>query len=114
MAGCFAITAVTQSPIEPRCTGICGALATSPPSESKTAQEKSSRSLMFTEEAVFCSVAPISSAMAMNWLANTSSSTGSTSVVASIAAALAVTRLQHQIARGGDLRAPNPSSTTMV
>lgn len=32
----------------PRWTGRCGALATSPPDESNTAQEKSSRSLMFT------------------------------------------------------------------
>jgi hypothetical protein len=33
-----------------------GALAMSWPAESKMAQEKSSRSLMFTEKAVFCSV----------------------------------------------------------
>ena len=35
--------------IEPRCTGMCGALATSEPSASNTAQEKSSRSLILTE-----------------------------------------------------------------
>ena len=39
----------TERSIEPRCTGMCGALATSAPSPSKTAQEKSSRSLMLTE-----------------------------------------------------------------
>jgi hypothetical protein len=35
---------------------MCGAFATSPPCASNSAQEKSSRSLMFTECAVFCSV----------------------------------------------------------
>ena len=39
----------TERSIEPRWTGMCGALATSRPSPSKTAQEKSSRSLMLTE-----------------------------------------------------------------
>jgi len=39
----------TERSIEPRCTGMCGALATSLPSASNTAQEKSSRSLMLTE-----------------------------------------------------------------
>ena len=43
----------TERSMEPRCTGMCGALATSAPSASKTAQEKSSRSLlMLTECAV--------------------------------------------------------------
>ena len=93
MALCFFMIAVTQSPIDPRCTGICGAFATSPPSASKIAQEKSSRSLMFTEEAVFRNVAPISSAMAMKRLANTSSETGSASVVALIAAFAAAARV---------------------
>jgi len=36
----------------PKCTGICGALATKPPSGPKTAQLKSKRSLMFVEMAV--------------------------------------------------------------
>ena len=48
-----AITALTLAPIEPRWTGMCGALAISAPVASKTAQEKSSRSLMLTEWAVF-------------------------------------------------------------
>jgi sulfite exporter TauE/SafE len=49
-------TACTLALMEPRCTGMCGALATSAPSVSNSAQEKSRRSLMFTEWAVFCSV----------------------------------------------------------
>ena len=64
------------SPIEPRCTGMCGALAISAPSASKIAQEKSSRSLMLTLVAVDCSATPISSAMAMNRLLKISSRTG--------------------------------------
>ena len=56
---------------------MCGALATSAPSPLNTAQEKSSRSLMFTEEAVFCSATPICSAIDMKKLLNTSSITGS-------------------------------------
>ncbi len=43
------MTVSTDSPIEPRCTGMCGALAISWPRWSNRAQEKSSRSLMFTE-----------------------------------------------------------------
>ena len=39
--------------MEPRCTGMCGALATRPPSASKTAHEKSRRSLTLTDRAVF-------------------------------------------------------------
>ena len=46
------------------------------PSPSNTAQLKSRRSLMFTEQAVFCSVAPICSAMDMNRLLKTSRSSG--------------------------------------
>ena len=38
----------TERSIEPRCTGMCGALATRFALASKIAQEKSSRSLMFT------------------------------------------------------------------
>ncbi|CFE02638.1 Uncharacterised protein [Bordetella pertussis] len=43
------ITVLIDSPIEPRCTGMCGALAIRLPSASKMAQEKSRRSLMLTE-----------------------------------------------------------------
>ena len=57
---------------------MCGALAMSWPSRSKTAQEKSSRSLMLTEWLVFSSVAPICSAIDMNRLLKISSITGST------------------------------------
>ena len=39
------------SPIEPRWTGMCGALAIRVPCASNSAQEKSSRSLMLTDEA---------------------------------------------------------------
>ena len=39
----------TLSPIEPRWTGMCGALAIRPPRLSNRAQEKSSRSLILTE-----------------------------------------------------------------
>ena len=67
----------TARSIEPRCTGICGALATRVASAAKIAQEKSSRSLMFTEYAVFCSDTPICSAIDMNRLLNTSSMIGS-------------------------------------
>ena len=66
--------------MEPRCTGMCGALATSRPCASNTAQEKSSRSLMFTETAVFCKVTPICSAMDMKRLLKISSMTGSACV----------------------------------
>jgi len=43
------MTVSTARSMEPRCTGMCGALATSAPVPSNTAQEKSSRSLMLTE-----------------------------------------------------------------
>ena len=57
-----------------------GALATRSPSGSNTAQEKSSRSLMFTEYDVLRSTTPVCSATDMNRLLNTSSITGSDSV----------------------------------
>jgi len=43
------MTVLMLSLIEPRCTGMCGALAISSPAALNSAQEKSSRSLMFTE-----------------------------------------------------------------
>ena len=58
---------------------MCGALAISAPLGSKSAQEKSSRSLMFTEYAVLWSATPICSAIDMNRLLKISSRTGSTS-----------------------------------
>nr|CAD6595168.1 hypothetical protein RFYW14_00001 [Pseudorhizobium flavum] len=78
--------------MDPRCTGMCGALATSAPFSSKMAQEKSSRSLMFTDDAVFCSVTPICSAIDMKRLLKTSSSTGSASVPTALLRASALTR----------------------
>ena len=54
------------SPIEPRWTGMWGALAISAPVRSNRAQEKSSRSLMLTDVAVLRSATPISSAIAAN------------------------------------------------
>ena len=59
---------------------MCGAFAIRLPSPSKIAHEKSSRSLMFTEYAVFCSRSPICSAIDMNRLLKISSRTGSASV----------------------------------
>ncbi len=71
---------------------MCGALAMRLPAASKIAHEKSSRSLMLTEYAVLASVTPICSAMAMNRLLKTSSSTGSTCVPMACARWSGVTR----------------------
>lgn len=51
----------TVSCMAPRCTGMWGALETSPPSGPKRAQEKSRRSLMLVEMAVRCRMRPICS-----------------------------------------------------
>ena len=51
--GLRAITVRIDSLIEPKCTGMCGALAIKAPEASNSAQLKSSRSLMLTECAVF-------------------------------------------------------------
>ena len=59
---------------------MCGALAIRLPSGSNSAQEKSSRSRMFTDWAVDSSRTPICSAIDMNRLLKISSSTGSASV----------------------------------
>jgi hypothetical protein len=56
------------------------ALTTSPPSGANSAQEKSSRSLMFVLTAVRCNVRPICSAMPMNRLLKIERFTGSTGV----------------------------------
>ena len=82
----------TDSPIEPRCTGMCGAFAIRLPCSSNNAHEKSRRSLMFTDVAVFASVTPICSAMDMNRLLKTSSSTGSTRVPMALARCSGCTR----------------------
>ncbi len=54
-----------------------GAFATNCPKPSKIAQEKSSLSLILTDEAVFCKVMPICSAIARNKLLKISNITGS-------------------------------------
>ncbi len=76
---------------------MCGALAIRLPSASNSAQEKSSRSLMLTEYAVFASVTPICSAIAMNRLLNTSSSTGSARRADRVRALARLDALEHEI-----------------
>ena len=73
-----AIVASTERSIEPRCTGTCSACATSCAASSKIAQEASIRSLMFGENEVRFSTAPISSAIDSNALRSTSRVTAST------------------------------------
>ena len=94
------------SPIDPRCTGMCGALAISAPSASKIAQEKSSRSLMFTLVAVDCSATPISSAIAMNRLLKISSRTGSTSVPIAFSRLSGTARVSTSVPSRRPFRAP--------
>ena len=96
----------TDSPIEPRCTGMCGAFAIRLPCSSNSAQEKSSRSLMFTDVAVFASVTPICSAMDMNRLLNTSSSTGSARVPMALARCSGCTRRRTRWFSARDLGLP--------
>src|SRR4051812_6417820 len=103
----------TARSIEPRCTGMCGALATSRPSAENTAQEKSSRSLMLTEYAVFCSDTPICSAIDMNRLLNTSSMIGSALVPTALVRFSATTRLRTRWFLAV-ISARQPSSSTMV
>ena len=95
------------SPIEPRCTGMCGALAISAPVASNSAQEKSSRSLMLTEVAVACSATPISSAIAMNRLLKISSITGSASVPIACARSAGAARVRMSVPSS---RARRPAS----
>ena len=99
--------------MEPRCTGMCGAFAIRPPSASKIAQEKSRRSLMLTECAVDLSRSPICSAIAMNRLENTSSSTGSAPVPARAAGEAGATRVSSR-SRPAVTAACHPGSTTVV
>ena len=92
---------------------MCGAFAIRPPSASKIAQEKSSRSLMLTECAVDCRRTPICSATDMNRLLNTSSSTGSASVPARAAPGRGATRVSSRSSRSVTA-ARQPGSTTVV
>ena len=57
------ITAATDAGIEPRCTGMCSACASSSPPAVNTAAEQSARSLMLGLYAARRSTAPISSAI---------------------------------------------------
>ncbi len=86
------MTVLMLSPMDPRCTGICGALAMRLPSWSKSAHEKSRRSLILTEKAVLERVAPICSAMDIKRLLKISSITGSTSVPIATVFSLALRR----------------------
>ena len=92
---------------------MCGALAMSPPSASKTAHEKSSRSLTLTECAVACSRTPICSATDMNRLLKISSITGSTAVPAAARPGMASTRASSRSPRPVS-SARQPGSTTVV
>ena len=92
---------------------MCGALAIRPPSASKTAHEKSSRSLMLTECAVACRRTPICSATDMNRLLKISSITGSAFVPTSALAGRAVTRDSSRSPRSLTT-ARQPGSTTVV
>jgi len=92
---------------------MCGALAIRLPSASKIAQLKSSRSLMLTEYAVFCSRSPICSAMDMNRLLKISSMTGSALVPIARRAGSAATRRNTRWPRGV-ASARQPASTMVV
>ena len=92
---------------------MCGALAMSPPRASKSAQEKSSRSLMLTECAVARSRAPICSATDINRLLKISSMTGSTAVPAVPRPGRGATRSSSRSWPGVTL-ARQPASTTVV
>ena len=99
----------TVSLIAPRCTGMCGAFATSDPEPSNTAHEKSSRSFTLTESAVRRSMAPISSAMAAKWWLKSSSSIGLGCATPSAAVWRCASARFAQLARR---RAPSSSSNS--
>ncbi|EDT37264.1 hypothetical protein BamMEX5DRAFT_6959 [Burkholderia ambifaria MEX-5] len=92
---------------------MCGAFAIRLPSPSKIAHEKSSRSLMFTEYAVFCSRSPICSAIDMNRLLKISSRTGSASVPSERRVGSGVVRVSTRLPCAV-IRARQPGSTTVV
>ena len=93
---------------------MCGALAIRPPSASKTAQEKSSRSLMLTECAVACRRTPICSATDMNRLLKISSMHRvGVACPISVVAGRAVTRDSSRSPRSLTT-ARQPGSTTVV
>ena len=86
--------------------GDVGGVGHQPSAGSKIAQEKSRRSLMFTDRDVCCRVTPIRSATDMNRLLKTSSITGSTSVPTDTRAGRASTRCRSQFAAGQHRRLP--------
>ena len=108
------ITVRTLSPMAPRWTGTCGALATSAPVASNTAQEKSSRSLMLTDRLVFCSTAPVCSAALMKRLLNSSSITGSGRAASATRAAARVSVRRSSRWLSAVTSAVQPGSTTVV
>ena len=91
---------------------MCGALATREPSASNTAHEKSSRSFIFTECAVFASVTPICSATDIKILLKISSITGSGRVLTT--ALLVGSSRSNRRLRRASTRAFQPASTTVV
>ena len=107
------MTVRIDSLIDPKCTGMCGALAINDPSASNRAQLKSNLSLMFTEYAVLCRRTPICSAMFMKTLLNNSSITGSTRVPAAWRAARGRARC-NSTQPPAVTDACQPGSTTVV
>ncbi len=106
-------TARTQSPSAPRCTGMCGAFTTSSPRGSRSAQEKSSRSLTFIESAVRRSCSPISPTSARKRWVKSSSATASGAARAA-ASEGALPDRRRTSAPAPSTRASQPSSTTVA
>ena len=102
-----------DSLIEPRCTGTWGALATRSPIGENSAQEKSRRSLILTDEAVFSSTVPICSATFINKLLKISRITGSTSVPIALTLCNISTRSRTRSLLAL-ITACQPGSTTIV
>ena len=80
------IAARTDAGIEPRCTGMCSACASSSPAAVNTAAEQSARSLMFGLDAERRSTVPISSAIPPRREMSTWSAAGSRLTTAPVAA----------------------------
>ena len=108
--GCAASTPRIDSLIAPRCTGMCGALATSPPAASNTAHEKSSRSRMFVDSAVRCSTTPMCRAIPAIFALMISRLTGSTAPTTTPASSTSRATRHPSAARS----ATNPASSTIV
>ena len=111
----------TAALIAPRCTGMYGACATSPPVGEKRAHEKSRRSLMFTDTAVRRSTRPICSATDMNRCEYRESWTGSSGggsvgvrVVVAVVLVLVVGGTAISTSPSASTEAVHPGSTTTV